>query len=127
MTTEKQKLQTLTESETEVMNVVWEKSPTTIRDIYDVIKIKRDVAYTTVATTVKILEDKQFLISEKNGKAHNFLPTVNKKEYSRFAAKNLINKLFGGMTSGLVMNLLSDGELSDGEREAIKKMFEESI
>ncbi len=124
---DKNKIQNLTEAETEVMNVVWEKSPTTIRDIFEIVKKSRDVAYTTVATTVKILEDKNFLSSEKNGKAHTFSPAVAKKEYSRFAAKNLINKLFGGATSGLVMNLLSDGDLSDGEREAIKKMFEENI
>lgn len=127
MSVEKNKIQNLTEAETEVMNVVWEKSPTTIRDIFDVIKLKREVAYTTIATTVKILEDKNFLSSTKEGKAHLFSSLVPKKEYSRFAAKHLINKLFGGMTSGLVMNLLSDGELSEGEREAIKKLFEESI
>lgn len=127
MPAKKKQIQSLTEAETEVMNVVWEKSPTTIREIFDVIKIKKDVAYTTVATTVKILEDKKFLSSIKEGKAHSFKAEVPKKEYSRFAARNLINKLFGGMTSGLVMNLLSDGEMSDAEREAIKKLFEEGV
>ncbi|MCC6137091.1 MAG: BlaI/MecI/CopY family transcriptional regulator [Bdellovibrionaceae bacterium] len=127
MSAKKNQIQSLTEAETEVMNVVWEKSPTTSREIFDVIKIKKDVAYTTVATTVKILEDKKFLSSLKEGKAHSFKAEVPKKEYSRFAARNLINKLFGGMTSGLVMNLLSDGEMSEAEREAIKKLFEESV
>lgn len=121
------RVQNLTEAETEIMAVIWEKSPTTIREIYDVVKLRKDVAYTTVASIVKILEDKQFLISQKNGKAHSFSACVEQKEYSRFAAKTLINKFFGGMTSGLVMNLLSEGELSEKEKIAIKKLFEENI
>lgn len=121
------KIQNLTEAETEVMNVVWDKSPTTIREIFEVIKKSRDVAYTTVATTVKILEEKNFLASEKVGKAHTFVPKMERRIYSTAALKNLIDKVFGGVTSGLVRNLLSDSELSESEREEIKKMLEESL
>lgn len=118
---------TLTEAETEVMNIVWDKSPITVREIFEVIKVTRDVAYTTIGTTVKILEEKSFLEVCKSGKAHSFMPKLTKKEYSRYAAKNLVNKFFGGVTSGLISNLLADGELSDDEREAIKKLFEEAV
>lgn len=117
----------LTEAETEIMNVVWEQSPTTIRDIFEKIKKNKNVAYTTVATTVKILEDKKFLRSEKNGKAHTFYANVQKKDYSRFALRSLVNRFFDGMSSGLVMNLLSDKNLSDKEKQEIKKMFEEHL
>lgn len=117
----------LTEAETEIMNVVWEKSPTTIRDIFEKIKKNKNVAYTTVATTVKILEDKKFLRSEKNGKAHTFYANIQKKDYSRFALRSLVNRFFDGMSSGLVMNLLSDKNLSDKEKQEIKKMFEEHL
>ena len=117
----------LTEAESEVMAVVWEKFPITIREIFSSIIKKRDVAYTTVATTVKILEDKKFLTSEKSNKAHLFKPLVEKNTYRRFAARTLIDKLFGGEASNLVMNLIKDEELTAEEKDSIRKLFEESL
>ncbi|MCB9072483.1 MAG: BlaI/MecI/CopY family transcriptional regulator [Bdellovibrionaceae bacterium] len=117
----------LTEAESEVMAVVWEKCPITIREIFSSIIKKRDVAYTTVATTVKILEDKKFLTSEKSNKAHLFKPLVEKNTYRRFAARTLIDKLFGGEASNLVMNLIKDEELTAEEKDSIRKLFEESL
>ncbi len=127
MSAQKNMYPTLTDAEAEVMNVVWEKSPITVREIFEAIKSTRDVAYTTIGTTVKILEEKAFLQVWKGNKAHSFSPNLTKLEYSRYATKNLVNKFFGGVSSGLISNLLSDQDISSEEREAIKKLFEENI
>ncbi len=117
----------LTQFEAEVMTILWKLGEASVRDILNHLPPERKVAYTSVATIVKILEDKQFVSSIKVDKTHTFIPRLQQETYQKKTLKHIVQQLFGGTTSSLVKNLINDESLSEVEKQEIKKMIEESL
>jgi predicted transcriptional regulator len=113
----------LTEAELEIMNVLWELGEGSVADV--MAKLPGDRAYTTVATLVKILEQKGFVSSRKDGKAHLFSPVTEKPEYEATSLRHLVKRVFGGDPSQLVRRLLSTDDVRPDDLERIKKLIEE--
>jgi predicted transcriptional regulator len=124
----------LTAAELEIMNAVWtlaessSSESATIRDVHSALTEKQ-VAYTTVATLMKILEQKRFLDSHKNSgdKAHTYTPTVSRSEYESSSLKHLATHVFRGDPTSMVSRLLSDADLSTDELQAIRKILNERM
>ncbi len=115
---------TLTAAEAEVMNVIWNHSPTVISDIVD--RLPRTLAYTTVMTTVRILEEKGFVERiGKQGRAFLYQPTVSKGEVQCSMIHQLADRLFGGSIKSLVLNLVEGEEIASDELTDIRRMIKE--
>lgn len=123
----KKELPFLTKFESEVMSILWKLGSGSVRDVLELLPRKEKVAYTSVATIIKILEDKGYLVSIKSGKAHTFKPLLEKKEYQKKTLKSLVDQFFGGLSSELVKNLVTDEKLSQNEREQIRKIIDEEL
>jgi BlaI family transcriptional regulator, penicillinase repressor len=115
----------LTACEAEVMNVVWPREAVTVQDVVDA--IPRPLAYTTVMTTMKILEDKGFISrGEKRGRAYVYRPLVSYESASRNTVSVLANRFYEGSVKSLVLSLIKTKQISTNDlielREAIDSL-----
>ena len=116
----KKKYVELTRCETEVMGVVWDKECVTVNDVVE--SLDRDLAYTTVLTTMKILEDKQIVRrGEKIGRAYTYTPIVSRQQVREGMLKSLADQLFGGSARSLVLSLIESDAVSADDLEAVRK------
>lgn len=114
----------LTKCEAEVMDIVWMKGCVTVQEVVDA--VTRDLAYTTVMTTMKILDGKQFLLrGEKRGRAFTYTATVSREQVRVGMLKSLMDQLFGGSARSLVLSLVQSSAVSPEDIEAVKKAAEE--
>lgn len=109
----KKKNELLTEVELEFMNELWALGEGTVRDVLDRLPEGRDLAYTSAATILRILEQKQFATSRKEGKSHVFVPALDKEDYQTRSLKDLSMKLFDDTPASLVARLVNDDELTE--------------
>jgi BlaI family penicillinase repressor len=120
----KQKWGSLTAAEAEVMNVIWQHSPVSVSDIVQ--RIPRDLAYTTVMTTVRILQRKKFIKQcGKRGRAFMYKPVVTKKMVRESMSKELANRLFDGSLKLLMLDLVQHDGLSADELAEIGRAIEQ--
>jgi len=116
----------LTEGELPLMQVLWEKRRATVGDVVAVLSADPPLAYSTVLTTLRILEAKGYVRHTKEGRAFVYEPIVVQEEASRKALDSLVNRFFGGSCELLVMNLLQKETIGRTELKRIKKMIAES-
>ena len=117
----------LTEVELELMNSIWELGECMVKDVQKALPKGRDLAYTSVATMMKILEQKGVLGSRKNERAHTYYPLIPRVEYEAASLRHLADNLFHGDPSSMVMRLLNDSKLSNEELQAIRKILNERM
>ncbi len=113
---EKKKSELLTEVELEFMNELWALGEGTVRDVLAQLPEERDLAYTSAATILRILEQKEFVTSRKEGKSHVYIPALEKDAYQTRSLKNLSMKLFDDTPASLVARLVDD---DDTDRRSI--------
>lgn len=119
----------LTEVELELMNIVWNLGRGSVADVIEgVAKTKkRQMAYTSAATILGILEDKKFLKSEKEGKTKFFTPLVSRSEYESRSLSKMIKKVFNNTPVAMVARLVEDENVSPEQLQAMKKLLEEKL
>jgi predicted transcriptional regulator len=118
----------LTEAELRLMDVLWKRGAATVADVAAALPKSLDLAYNTVLTTMRILEDKGYLRHTKaeEGRAFVYHPVVGREEASRNAVKHLLARFFKNSPEELVLNLLENETLSEAELRRIRKRIEEA-
>jgi predicted transcriptional regulator len=119
----RRKTPNLTEGELRLMDVLWKKGQATVGDVAEALPADPPLAYTTVLTTLRILETKGYLRHTKKGRAFVYEPVVAREEASRKALRHLVNRFFGGSREQLVINLLEEKTIDRDELRRIKKMI----
>jgi predicted transcriptional regulator len=114
----------LTEFELEVMSVLWRLGEGTVAAVQAELP-RQPVAYTSVSTIVRILEQKGFVQSRKQGRLHVYAPVVPKQQYETVALRHVIGKLFDGAPLNLVRRLVDAEELSEEDLAELKALLEE--
>ncbi|MFO1007435.1 MAG: BlaI/MecI/CopY family transcriptional regulator [Planctomycetaceae bacterium] len=118
------KAKELTERELEVMHVFWDRGESTAADVRDALEAQgRDLAYTTVATLVRILLDKEFLAQTNEERPFKFVPARTYEEVSRSLLGDLVQKVFGGSRTQLLMRLFEEKKLSPQEKQRLKDLL----
>jgi predicted transcriptional regulator len=115
---------TLTDAELRIMEVVWRKGSATVAEVAEA--LNDESAYTTVLTFMRILRAKGYLSCRKEGRAHVYVPKVDRDTAARKAVRQLLTRFFAGSPSELVLSFLRDEELSQKEIEELRKKIEES-
>lgn len=113
----------LTEVELQLMNIIWSLQECTVKEVQTEISKERALAYTSVATIMKILESKGILKSVKSDKAHVYTSLISKENYEKQSLEHLADNLFQGDSSVMVMRLLDNSNLSHKELEAIREVL----
>jgi predicted transcriptional regulator len=117
---------TLTEAELRLMQVLWQKRRATVADVAEAMPDGHAPAYTTVLTTLRILERKGYVRHEKEGRAFVYEPVVEENEACRSAVRLLLTRFFDNSPERLVLNLLEDETLDAREVRRLKKLVEET-
>ena len=117
---------TLTDAELRLMDILWEKGASTVSDVVEALPRGLSLAYSTVLTTLRILERKGHVTHEKHGRAFVYHPVVGRKEASRKAVRHLLSRFFDNSPELLVLNVLENEEIGSAELKRLKKMVEDS-
>lgn len=116
----------LTEVELELMNVVWSLGNVTVREVCEALPPERDLAYTSVATVMKILQQKGVLSERRveGSRAHVFAPAIEKPAYEARSLDHIVDNVFAGEPSALVARLLEDERLTPEQLQQIRDALE---
>lgn len=118
------KSETLTGQELEIMKVIWPLGQATVREVYDALRARRTVAYTTVQTMMNILEGKGHLKKEPGDKAQFYVPVRPQQAVVRSMVREFVDRVFDGSARPLLVHLLKEKGLTDRERRALQKLLD---
>jgi predicted transcriptional regulator len=116
----------LTDAELRLMNIIWDHAPISVQGVVDALPADLDLAYSTVLTTMRILEEKGFLSHTKEGRAFVYHPVIAREDASRSALKYVLDRFFGSKPELLVQNILGGDDLTKKELAKLKKMIAEA-
>jgi BlaI family penicillinase repressor len=115
-------LPALSPSETEILRLVWQLDRATVQEICDKLPARRKIAYATVQTLLRRLENKGYLKHDVRGKAHVFSAAVKKEHVVKRSVGDFLDRLFGGDPIPLVQYLAEHGQISADDIEQLKKL-----
>ena len=116
---------TLTDQELEIMKIVWVRQTSTVRDVYEALLERRKVAYTTVMTMMKILEQKGYLHRKQVDRAYVYRPAQPKNQVIGKMVRDFVNRVFNGSAEPLLVHLIEDRGLTGDEIEEIRRLIGE--
>ena len=116
---------TLTPQELAIMKVVWSLEKATVRDVHAALLQKRQVAYTTVMTMMRILEEKGYLKKVQVDRAYVYKPAKPRQQVVGAIVRDFVDRVFDGASDSLLLHLASDNTLTDKQRRIVKQLIEE--
>jgi BlaI family penicillinase repressor len=116
----------LGQQELQIMTVAWERGRVTVRDVYEALRERRQVAYTTVMTMMNILDEKGFLKKTPGeDRAYVYEPVKSRQTVTRAMVNEFVDRVFGGSANPLMLHLIEDRHVTEEDldelRRAIKK------
>jgi predicted transcriptional regulator len=114
---------TLTDQELEIMKIVWEIEPATVRTVYEALLERRKIAYTTVMTMMKILEQKKYLKKTLADRAHVYRPAKPKQQVIRGMVREFVDRVFNGAAEPLLAHLVEDERLTRKDLTELSRMI----
>ena len=116
----------LTDVELELMTILWRIGQGSVSDVMSELPQGRELAYTSVSTILRILEQKKVLEAQKEGRGHTYVPLLKKSDYEVRAVRDVVSRVFSGTRTELVKQLLNTGDLSQAELEEIKALIDQA-
>jgi predicted transcriptional regulator len=117
---------TLTEAELRLMKIMWRRGESAVTDLVAAMPDGESLAYNSVLTTIRILEQKGYVEHRQEGRAFVYRPSVAEEEASRSEVKHLMSRFFGNSRERLLLSLLGDEEISAEELGRLKEAIENS-
>ena len=114
------KSNTLTEAELRLMKILWRRGESAVTDLVSALPEDEPLAYNSVLTTIRILEQKGYVAHRQEGRAFVYKPAVAEDEASRSEVRNVLGRFFGNSREQLVLSLLGDEEISSEELQRLK-------
>ena len=114
-----------TDRELDIMTVLWERGPSTVAEVQKA--LPDELAYTTVLTLLKVLEDKGHVTHVEEGKAHRFTPLVAREDASASAIERVKDRLFDGSAELLLTHLVEGDELTIEELERLRALLDRRL
>ena len=105
------------------MKVIWDRDRATVRDVYEALRERRQIAYTTVMTMMNILEQKGFLKkSAGEDRAFVYEPAKSRQSVMREMVSEFIDRVFAGSANPLMVHLIEDEHLSKKDIDELRKL-----
>lgn len=114
-----------TESELEILQVLWEKKNATVREVHEILSEQKDAGYTTTLKLMQIMHEKGIVTRDDSSKTHVYQPNISREKTQQHLLGKMMNGLFGGSTSQLVMQALGNKKPSKTEIDEIQKLLDE--
>jgi len=109
--------------ELQILNVLWERGPSTVREVLEALPAQPRPAYTTVLTMMRLMTDKGYLDRRERGRAHVYQPRLREGRVKRRLLRDVISSVFRGSPEALVLRLLEDDNLSREELDRIRHLI----
>jgi predicted transcriptional regulator len=116
----------LTDVELELMTILWRVGEGNVAEVIAHLNKERKLAYTSVSTILRILEQKEFLTTRKEGRGHVYIPLVAKDEYESRSVRDMVDRVFDGTPLALAKQLINTVGLSKQDLQELKKLIENS-
>lgn len=112
-----------TESELTILNVLWNKNQATVREVHEVLNLKKDSGYTTTLKLMQIMHEKGLVTRNDSSKTHIYKANVSKEKTQNQLLGNMINNLFSGSAAQLVMQTLGNHNATTEELNEIQSIL----
>lgn len=112
-----------TEAELAILNVLWDKGPTTVREVHEELKSERKTGYTTILKLLQIMHEKDLVRRDESSRSHIYHPRMGREQTQRLLVGDLLDRAFGGSVCSLVAQALSAKRASRGELAEIGKLL----
>lgn len=116
---------TLTPQELAIMKVIWRLGSVTVRDVYEALRAERTIAYTTVMTMMRILEDKGYLTKTSADRAFVYSPAKPRQQVVGAMVRDFVDRVFDGASGSLLVHLAKDNRLTAKQRQAIEQLVKD--
>src|SRR5438034_7972958 len=117
---------TLTAQELAIMKVIWRLEAVTVRDVYEAMRRRRPIAYTTVMTMMNILETKGYLRKDTADRAYRYRPARPRQAVVTSMVREFVNRVFDGASRPLLLHLVEDAKLTAKEREELLRLIRDT-
>ncbi|RBL89245.1 MULTISPECIES: BlaI/MecI/CopY family transcriptional regulator [Chitinophaga] len=114
-----------TESELEILSILWEKGPCTVREVHDILSETKDAGYTTTLKLMQIMHEKELLERDTSSKTHVYKAAVSQEKTQQQLLNKMIDTVFGGSASKLVLQALGHHRSSEAELDQIRQYLSE--
>lgn len=114
-----------TDRELDIIDVLWDLGPSTVAEVQSA--LDDDLAYNTVLTMLKVLEDKGYVSRELEGRAHRYRPTVERQHASRSALERVTERLFGGSPEAVLLELVGSRKIDAEELRRMRDLLDERL
>jgi predicted transcriptional regulator len=113
-----------TESELEILSILWDKQNASVREVHEVVQLTKDVGYTTTLKLMQIMHEKGLVSRNETAKTHIYTPVFAKEKAQEQYISKMIKTLFSGNSAQLVMQALGSHQSSQEELAEIKSLIE---
>ena len=113
----------LTDVELELMTILWKIGEGSVAQVIEQLPKDRELAYTSVSTILRILEQKEVLMTRKEGRGHVYIPLLKKSDYEAKAVKHVVERVFDGTPMSLVKQLLDTGGLNEKDLLELQQLI----
>ena len=113
-----------TESELEILQVLWQKEKATVREVHETLIVSKDIGYTTTLKLMQIMNEKGLVERDDSARTHIYKAAANKENTQKFLLNRFISNLFGGSSSQLVMQALGSQKVSTEELNQIQHLID---
>jgi predicted transcriptional regulator len=114
-----------TDAELSILRVLWERGPSTVRHVHDVLSADREFAYTTTLKLLQLMTEKGLTVRQEEGRVHLYRASVAQEETQRHLIRDLVDRAFGGSPTQLVMQALAARPASAQELREIRRLLAE--
>ena len=114
-----------TESELEILRILWDKEKATVREVHEILSTHKDAGYTTTLKLMQIMFEKGLVKRDDSSKTHTYFANVSKENTQQQFMGKMIHTLFSGSSTQLVMQALGNHKHSSEELEEIQKLLNE--
>jgi len=113
-----------TESEFEILRVLWERGEATVRDVHEELSKTKDAGYTTTLKLMQIMHEKGLVKRDESSKTHKYTPLISREKTQKQFMGKMIDTLFQGSSTQLVMQALGNHKTSKEELDEIQKLID---
>ena len=114
-----------TDAELAILNVLWQRGPSTVRDVYEALSASQGTGYTTVLKLMQIMTEKGLVVRDESQRAHVYMAKQSERRTQRQLLGDLMDRAFGGSSAKLVLNALSDHPASAQELRNIRALLDQ--
>lgn len=114
-----------TNAELEILGILWEHGPQTVKQVHDAVRVTRDIGYTTILKLMQVMTEKGLVERDESERSHVYAALAPEKKVKRKLVTDLVERAFAGSAANLVQQLLSAKQASSEELEEIRAILDE--